>query len=80
MESANIRGRLAATGRFLTVMPEFSLMLPGRDPAIKALPVELPDARRTMRVISLKNRSLSPLAELFIDSMRAVAKPLSKGK
>jgi DNA-binding transcriptional LysR family regulator len=80
MESANTRGRLAATGRFLTVMPEFALTLPGRDSSLKALPVELPGARRTMRIISLRNRSLSPLAELFIDSMRAVAKPLAKGK
>jgi len=78
-ESANLRSKLLATGRFLTVMPEFALTLPGRDPSIKALPVELPGARRTMRIISLRNRSLSPLAELFIDSMRALAKPLVKG-
>jgi DNA-binding transcriptional LysR family regulator len=78
--SAILRSRLLATGRFLTVIPEFSLTLPGRDPSIKALPVELPGARRTMRIISLRNRSLSPLAELFIDSMRALAKPVAKGK
>lgn len=78
MESANIRSRLAATGRFLTVIPEFALTFPGRDPLLKALPVELPGARRTMRIISLRNRSLSPLAELFIDSMRALAKPLRR--
>jgi DNA-binding transcriptional LysR family regulator len=77
MESANIRGRLAATGRFLTVIPEFSLTLPGRNPALKALPVELPGAQRTMRVIGLRNRSLSPLAELFIDRMRALTKRLA---
>jgi DNA-binding transcriptional LysR family regulator len=80
MESATIRSSLAATGRFLTVIPEFSLTLPGRNPAIKALPVALQGARRTMRIVSLRNRSLSPLAELFIDRMRALAKPLAKGK
>jgi DNA-binding transcriptional LysR family regulator len=80
MESAHIRSRLAATGRFLTVIPEFALALPSRDPSLKALPVELPGARRTMRIISLKNRPLSPLAELFIDSMQALAKPLANGK
>ncbi|HEY1361450.1 MAG TPA: LysR family transcriptional regulator [Xanthobacteraceae bacterium] len=78
MQSANIRAKLAASGRFLTVIPEFSLTLPGRDPSLKALPVELPDARRTMRILSLRNHSLSPLAELFIDSMRALAKPRGK--
>jgi DNA-binding transcriptional LysR family regulator len=80
MESANIRARLAATGRFLTVIPEFSLTLPRRDSSLKALPVELLGARRMMRIISLRNRSLSPLADLFIDSMRALMKPLVKGK
>jgi DNA-binding transcriptional LysR family regulator len=79
-ESTAMRSRLLATGRFLTVLPEFALTLPGRDPTLKALPVELPNARRTMRVISLKNRSLSPLAELLIGSMRALAKPLAKRK
>jgi DNA-binding transcriptional LysR family regulator len=79
-ESAILRSRFLATGRFLTVIPEFLLTLPGRDPSLKPLPVELPGARRTMKIISLRNRSLSPLAELFIDSMRALAKPLAKGK
>jgi DNA-binding transcriptional LysR family regulator len=78
MESATVRGRLAATGRFLTVLPEFSLALPG-GPSLRALPVELPGARRTMRIVSLTTRPVSPLAELFIDSMRAVTKPLAKG-
>lgn len=78
MASATNRSRLAATGRFLTVIPEFSLTLPDRNPLIKALPVELPGARRTMRIVSLKNRLVSPLAELFIDSIRALAKPLTK--
>jgi DNA-binding transcriptional LysR family regulator len=79
-ESAILRSRLSATGRFLTVIPEFALTLPGRDPSIRALPVELPGARRTMRIISLRSRSLSSLAELFIDRMRALAKPLEKGE
>lgn len=80
IESAILRSRLLATGRYLTVIPEFLLALAGRDPSVKALPVELPGARRIMRIISLRNRSLSPLAELFIESMRDLAKPLAKGK
>jgi DNA-binding transcriptional LysR family regulator len=77
-ESAHMRSRLLANGRFLSVIPEFALTLPNRNPLLKALPVELPGARRTMRIISLRNRSVSPLAELFIDRMRALAKPLAK--
>jgi DNA-binding transcriptional LysR family regulator len=80
MESADIRSRLAATGRFLTVIPEFALTFPARDPSLKALPVELPCARRTMKILSLKSRPVSPLAELFIDGMRAIVKPAVKRK
>ena len=79
-ESAYVRSRLAATGRFLTAAPEYAIKLPGKDPSLKALPVELSGTRRTLKIISLKNRSLSPLAEIFIDSMKALAKPLVKTK
>ena len=73
-ESAAILKRLAATGRFLTAFSEYSLRFPGMDSTLKVLPVELPGARRTVRIVSLKNRALSPLAELFIDRMRAVTR------
>jgi DNA-binding transcriptional LysR family regulator len=72
MESATVRGRLAASGRFLTVIPEFSLKF-RKERSLKALPVELPGARRMMRIITLKNHTLSPLAELFVHSMRTLA-------
>jgi DNA-binding transcriptional LysR family regulator len=76
--STYMRCKLAAAGRFLTAMPEFALKLPGEFASLQALPVELPNSRRTIRFVGVKNRSLSPLAELFIDNMRALAKPLAK--
>jgi DNA-binding transcriptional LysR family regulator len=79
-ESSHIRNRLVATGRFLTVFSEYYLRFPGIGRSLKALPVELPGARRTVKVVTLKNRALSPLAELFIDRLRAVTKPLAGGK
>jgi DNA-binding transcriptional LysR family regulator len=79
-ESFNVRSRLAATGQFLTVCAGYELKFPGGNPSLKALPVELPGARRTVKIVSLKNRALSPLAELFIDRMRAVTKPLTTAK
>ncbi|HEY1360849.1 MAG TPA: LysR substrate-binding domain-containing protein [Xanthobacteraceae bacterium] len=80
MGSANIRAKLAASGRFLTVIPELTLTLPGRDPSLKALPVELPGAPRTMQILSRRNHALSPLAELFINTMRALENPLAGRK
>jgi DNA-binding transcriptional LysR family regulator len=77
--SHNMRNRLVASGRFLTVQPGFSLRFSGKNVPLKALPVELPGARGTIAIVTLKKRTLSPLAELFVNNLRAVAKPLAKG-
>jgi DNA-binding transcriptional LysR family regulator len=78
--SMHLRNRLLATGRFLTMMSSSILMLPGKHPTLRALPVELSNARGSVAIITLKNRTLSPLAELFIETARAVAKPLAKAR
>jgi DNA-binding transcriptional LysR family regulator len=70
--------QLLATGRFLTMLPSYTLRLPGKHPWLKALPVELADAHGSMALITLKNRTLSPLAELFIKTTRAVAQSLAR--
>jgi DNA-binding transcriptional LysR family regulator len=79
-ESVSLRGRLLATGRFLTMLPNFAFTPSSRNPLHKALPVELPTTRRTVAIITLRNRTLSPLAELFIKTAREVTKPLAKLK
>jgi DNA-binding transcriptional LysR family regulator len=76
--SANIRNELLATGRFLTVLPSFMLKVAWRDLALKALPVALTKAPMPIGLITLKNRTLTPLAELFIENVRALAKPLAR--
>lgn len=76
--SSSLRSELLATGRFLTVLTGFSLRLPRRRPTLAALPVELSKTRMPIAIITLKNRSLSPLAQLFIERVRAVTKPLAK--
>jgi hypothetical protein len=58
----------------------YTLMLPGKHPWLKTLPVELANARGTIAIITLKNRTLSPLAELFIKTARVVAKPLASAR
>jgi hypothetical protein len=47
---------------------------------IKALAVKLPNLSRPTMLITLRNRTLSPLAELFIKTTREVAKTLAKKK
>jgi hypothetical protein len=55
------------------------MKFPGKPGAIKVLPVDLSTTRRQIGIITLKNRTLSPLAQLFIQCARDIAKPLAKG-
>jgi DNA-binding transcriptional LysR family regulator len=74
--SLHLRNRLLATGRFLTVLPRFALLLPGKNPSLKTLPVEFPNGPGTTAILTLRNRTLSPLAEIFIETLRAIVKPM----
>ena len=76
--SEYMKNDLLATGRFLTVLPSFLLKVPGRHPRLKALPITLPNTRMPIGIITLKNRTLTPAAQLFIDNVRSVAKALAK--
>jgi DNA-binding transcriptional LysR family regulator len=79
-DAINMRTRLAATGPYLAVVPASIMRFPGVHASIKALPVELPTTQRQIGIITLKNRTLSPLAQLFIACALEVAKPLAKGQ
>ena len=73
VDAFNMRLRLAATGRFLAIVPASVMRFPAKHPSIKVLPVELPTTHRQIGIITLKNRTLSPLARLFIECAREVA-------
>ena len=75
---AEVRMGLVATGRFLTIFAASLLRFPTRRLDLKVLPVELPLARVPNGIVTLKNRTLSPVARLFIEHAREVAKPLAK--
>src|SRR5262249_3704101 len=78
--SRSMRCRLLATGRFLTMVPDFSVM-PDKYPFLRRLPVKLPDTRAPLSVVTIRNRALSPLALLFLQTFRSVmAKEPAKGK
>ncbi|HVQ72885.1 MAG TPA: LysR substrate-binding domain-containing protein [Bradyrhizobium sp.] len=69
--------KLLETGRFLTMLPKYTLMLPGKHPSLKALPVDLVNSRAPMAIITLNGRTPSPVAEMFIKTARAVTRPLT---
>ena len=75
--SANLRIKLLATGRFLSMAPRSSVLFPRRDPAYRILPVALPSVPRAVGIITLKNRMLNPAAQLFVDQVRTLTKPLA---
>jgi DNA-binding transcriptional LysR family regulator len=68
-----LRSRLLATGRYLSVLPRSILHYSGELPEVKILPVVFPGAPIT-EIVTLKGRTLSPAAELFIRCARDVVK------
>jgi DNA-binding transcriptional LysR family regulator len=68
---------LLATGRFLTMHPVVMAHL-GKYLPLKRVDVDFAGIPRPVGIMTLKNRTLSPLARLFIDCAREMAVPLSK--
>jgi DNA-binding transcriptional LysR family regulator len=77
-ESPEVRTSLLATGRFVAIFPGSALKT--RRSEIKVLPVKLPMPPLPNGIVTLKGRTLSPVAQLFIDCAREVAKPLVNRK
>jgi DNA-binding transcriptional LysR family regulator len=76
--SLSMRTSLLATGHFLSMLPANVLQFSGKYAAIRALPIDLPSTKEPTGIITLKNRALSPVAQLFIDCARELAKPLAR--
>jgi DNA-binding transcriptional LysR family regulator len=68
-----VRNALLATGRFLTIVPASGLKFPAQNPLVKGVPVDLPSTSRPIAITTLRNRTLSPVAQLFADCARKVA-------
>jgi DNA-binding transcriptional LysR family regulator len=70
---------LLATGHFLTALP-LSMLHHHEHLPLKMLSVNFPAPPRPVGMVTLRNRMLSPLAQLFIDCARKVAEPLAKAR
>ncbi len=71
-----LRNHLLATGRFLSVLPNSVLKYNAKQWALKALPVDLGVKPGSIAIVTLKNRTASPVVQLFIEQVRAVAKTM----
>src|SRR5207302_2032695 len=76
--SFNLYSSLLPTGRYLAAIPESVLRYGSLRSAVKVLAVEFPTQPTPIAIMTLKHRTLSPVARLFIECAREVAKPLAK--
>jgi len=66
--SMHLRLHLLATGRFVSALPASVLRLHAQRFSLKELPVKLPPHPYAVAIVTLKNRTLSPLVDQFIQS------------
>jgi DNA-binding transcriptional LysR family regulator len=75
----HVRVHLLTTGRYLTFLPDDLLQFVGRRWSLKTLPIDLGIQAPSLGVLTLRNRTLSPVAQLFIDCARDIAKSMADG-
>lgn len=69
--SVQLRASLLQSGRYVTVLPRSIMLLRAEHMALKVLPVSLPQSGGwPVALVTLKDRSLNPVARLFIDHVR----------
>jgi DNA-binding transcriptional LysR family regulator len=73
----HLRIHLLTTGRFLTILPADLLHFVGKRWSLKTLPIDLGIQAPSLGLLTLRNRTLSPVAQLFIDDTREVAKSMA---
>jgi DNA-binding transcriptional LysR family regulator len=73
-----LRTALLMTGSFLSMVPRVVMQFPPKNRLLKILPISLPGTARPLALVTLKNRTLNPLAQLFADYVRECVKPFRK--
>jgi DNA-binding transcriptional LysR family regulator len=75
-----VHTHLLASGRFLTMLPESVIHFSAKPMSVKMLPVDLSIKLNPVVMVTLKNRTCSPVAQLFMDCAREVVRPLAKAQ
>jgi DNA-binding transcriptional LysR family regulator len=75
--SVQLTTNLIATGGYIGILPR-SVAHYTRRVGLKILPVRMANQRLAVGIITVKNRSLSPLASLFLDRAREVVGELQR--
>jgi DNA-binding transcriptional LysR family regulator len=74
--SVHLRNSLLASERFVTVFARSNLRLGGKQNSRKVLPVPLPVRPWLVAIVTLRNRTLNPAVQRFIEHTRGFAKSL----
>jgi DNA-binding transcriptional LysR family regulator len=73
----NLRLALLAAGDYVSCIPRSVYRYGAQGRPIKALPIEM-ELKLPIQIFTLKNRTLSPVAKLFIEGAHEVAKAMAK--
>ena len=74
--SVHLRNFLSMSGRFIAAMPVSVLTLNADLFFLKRLPIEMPMPPWPVAIVMLKNRTLSPVVERFVECAREVVKAI----
>jgi DNA-binding transcriptional LysR family regulator len=70
---------MLTTGRYIGALGEAFLYYNIKRLSLRLLPIEIPAQPFPVALVTLKNRTISPVAQLFIHFAREAAKPLPRG-
>jgi DNA-binding transcriptional LysR family regulator len=76
--TAHLLFQLLESGRFVGHFGDGLLHFYANRFALKRLPIELPIPPFLVAIVTVKNRTISPVAQLFIDCAREVTWPFTK--
>ena len=71
-----MRMHLLDTGRFVSVLANSVLRYNAKRWSLKALPIDFDPNPLPIALVTLKNRTVSPAVQLFIEHLRAIAKTM----
>jgi DNA-binding transcriptional LysR family regulator len=71
--STHLRINMVSSGHFIATLPKSVARFYADRFSLKVLPVDLPVRPWPVAILTLKNRTLSPVVELFIEHVRAAA-------
>jgi DNA-binding transcriptional LysR family regulator len=74
--SISLRNELVASGQFITLMTSSVIQTFSKRYSLKVLPIKLPAHRLPVGIVKLRNRTLGPVVDLFVQCAREVARSI----